>query len=736
MIHDMSITLRHIGILLCTVYTAWGLYAPSCWASDAAPHPLQQLQRKNNLAACVATLNATKGGWCEIRPQHNASSITSVFPSDLDPRIHMVVGPKAVLGSFNSAAIDSEHKLIYFFGGGRSDYGGNEVYEFDLNRGQWARLTDPSALEFLFRRRRATANRPSEYCWIPDTRHQPASTQTFDGFEFHPHTRTLLLIVGAPAIGSCFKDTTAAFANDARVLSTPRGAPPWGVYEFNPSRQQVRNGLQPSSWRRVSDIRWPYPRLAILPNGTVIAGRRMQLWRVRFDNNQFSVGSVHSKTSDLGDGNAIYDQRRNLVWSLHERTLLGLAMDGTISHRLPTHSQLGRSLQLSNDGKLMSWSGWSEVSVLDPDISEPRWQTLEWDEHGPQHGGHRVYGKWRFLSDLNVFVGISSHRSGIWVYRHPVNAKMITWSTRNPQQLIARAKVGDTVRIPPGIYAHGLFINKSLTVQLKGVELRGVANNKGVINVRCDGCRIVIEDLKANGRKAGCIFYNCAGIKVEGAQFDVTVRRAQIENTVMGVLTDNRGGSLRIEDSLIEDTARFSNGRTLGHGVYAGKIDAVVVENSTIRRPFAKGHILKSRAVRTVVDHSKLLGLDAPHSRSIDMPCGGTLTVADSVINHGEHTDNFDVISVGTEPRSCGQWMRAGDVTIMRSTIAIDRDRSPDEPAHKAGPTGLFNWRTDLGALNVSHSKIIRRQGADLVWNHGATAIPDLRSSNRVITKR
>src|SRR5690606_9616571 len=121
----------------------------------------------------------------------------------------------------------------------------------------------------------------------------------------------------------------------------------------------------------------------------------------------------------------------------------------------------------------------------------------------------------------------------------------------------------------------------------------------------------------------------------------------------------NRGGTLVIEDSLIEEQGHPDS--ALSHLVYAGVIDRLVVRNSTLRRSRYLGHLLKSRARETVVERSLLLGLDGAHSRLIDLPCGGALSVRDSVIQHGAFSDNADLFSVGTEPKIC--WtVRPGDV--------------------------------------------------------------------------
>jgi hypothetical protein len=276
--------------------------------------------------------------------------------------------------------------------------------------------------------------------------------------------------------------------------------------------------------------------------------------------------------------------------------------------------------------------------------------------------------------------------------------------TKPIQQWIDEAPAGAVVTVPPGIYAPGATITKPLTLRLKGVRILGNTGGKAILLVRLDGGPVVIEDFTATG--GGCDHENCAGVKVEGRGFAVTLRRAHIAGQVMGVLTDNRGGSLVIEDSLIEDQGQA--GGALSHLVYGGIIDRLVIRNSTLRRSRALGHLLKSRAAETLVEDSRLLGLDGRHSRSIDLPCGGRLTVRHSVIQHGSRSDNADLFAVGTEPDICGAAARQGDVTLTDSWIIGDRlprRRSQDESEEA---TTLFTWRASGGnRLTMTGNRIV-----------------------------
>ena len=314
-------------------------------------------------------------------------------------------------------------------------------------------------------------------------------------------------------------------------------------------------------------------------------------------------------------------------------------------------------------------------------------------------------------------------------------SRMITTvSTLNPQKLIYEAKPYSTVTIPPGTYGVGLHINKSLTVKLQGVNLHGIAKRKGIISVTCNGCTVQLEDFHADGRAAGCVVGACAGIKAEGVKFDLTVKRAHIDNTVMGILTDNRGGSLTLEDSLIENTGLNDQSTILGHGFYAGIIDSVIIRNSTIRRPFGDGHVFKSRAGNTLIENSVIAGVDGLQSRTIDFPCSGILIIRNSTLQHGENADNPDVISVGTEPKWCQNALRRADVSVVSNWIIIDRDESPDERAKDHGHNRLFNWRAANIDVTVADNRIVERTNRFRFDGEGK--VPDMSGQNQLFDSR
>lgn len=695
-------------------------------ASAAAPFDLPPAQSGANLDDCHAKLVAQGGGWCEIRVPGEHPSISSVWPQDLDQRTRMIVGPRAVLQAWNGAAFDEENLLFYFMGGGHADYGGNEVYEFDLKTGRWSRLTDPSPLSFLSRAAEETETQPAKYCWTPDMRQVPGATHTYDGVQFSKKTGTIFQVSMGAANGSCFADNAGAFREDPRVL--PGQAFGRGVFEFNPDRETARNGLEPLTWRRIpvpSDTRLGYPRSLQLPDGSMMLGSRALLYP--FDPTSGEVGGLRWKEADFGDGTAIYHPPSQVV-SLHGGALLIRSLLTDAFERVPVPGFHGKSLAVDGEGVIFSWSGGNRIVTLDLGELFRKWRIYDWSAAGPAAGDPRVYSKWQYIRTHDVFVGLTTHATGVWIYKHPAAMPGDVFASLDPQRLIQEASPDSVVTIPPGLYGRGLVIDKSLTVKLKDVRLWGVAAGKGLINVRCDGCAVTIEDFHGNGRQSGCLGGNCAGIKAEGVDFQLTVKRAHIDNTVMGILTDNRGGRLVIEDSVIDNTGLNDNSRTLAHGVYAGSIDQLIIRDSVIRNVNGKGHILKSRARETVLEGTSLLGEHGVHSRAIDMPCGGTFRMTNSVIQHGANSDNEDVIALGTEPNSCPAV--PSEATIADSWIVIDRAPGTDRNI-------LFRWRAPMAGITMTNNHIVNLgRWSSNARESGDVEIADLSPMNTVCRDR
>lgn len=700
-----------ILLLICLASTSF------LTSAIAATFEFPAVQSGTNLFDCKARLEKQGGGWCEIRLPGKHPSISAVWPPNLNDRTFMASGPSSVLNAWNGAAFDEKNLLFYFMGGGHTDYGGNEVYEFNLKSGRWTRLTDPSPLSFFIQTRDEDEVSTIK-CWMPDLRRVPGAPHTYDGIQFSKKTGTVFLIADSAADGSCFDSKKGHLKGDPRLLSLSEYS---GIYEFNPSRQARRNGLAPLTWRRLaipSELDLNYPRSLELPDGMMMIGNSTDLYS--FDPSSGTIGKRLWEEEDLGDGLAEFHPM-GLVMSMYHDTLIISNLKTRASKMIEApHERLhGKSLAVDNRGRLFSWDGKERILAIDMRTPELKWTLYDWTGAGPHSGNKNVYSKWQYLTKHDIFVGLSLHTTGVWVYKHPAVMPGVELSKTNLDRLIGNAKSGSLVSIPPGFYGKGLYIDKSLTVNLKDVKLLGVADDKGIINVDCDGCTVVIEDFYGEGSRAGCFDDNCASIKAEGINFHLTVKRAHLANSIMGILTDDRGGQLIVEDSLIENTISNNKTDTLGHGLYAGNIDSLIMRRSTIRNVNSSGHILKSRAKETILENVYLLGEQGFHSRSIDMPCGGVLRITKSVIQHGVNSENNDVMALGAEPDNCE--ISPLRVFITKNWILIDRD----------GNNTLFNLYTPYAVLELKDNYIVNMNK----WSENYTnksAIADFNLNNKI----
>ncbi len=421
--HGLSLPLRRTFTPLVSLFL---LFSAAILSAEDTVHPAKTTG--HNLKECHSKLATQGAGWCEISVSKQHPSISSVWPKNLDKKTTMNTGPASVLIAWNSAAFDKNNRIFYFFGGGHADYGGNEVYRFELDSGSWLRLTEPSPLNHLFAQAdyKKREGKPwRRLCWTTDTRRLPASTHTYDGLIFSHATKTIFLYNMRAANGSCFEDTTDSFKNSSAVIGSRTATKGW--YEFNPSIDRKINELPPLSWRKVFDaqqlsqahIHQGYPASAELDNGKIIFGSKHRTAIYNPTNSDPDTLSTFSHQADWGDGTKEYDNQRAIVWSLHQQKLLAFdAKNGHLSKRLDAKLNHGKSIAISNAGDIVSWNGKSKIFSLNPDQPPAEWQVLDWGIQGPTVGDSRVYGKWVYLPEFDVFIGLSSHKTGVWVYKH------------------------------------------------------------------------------------------------------------------------------------------------------------------------------------------------------------------------------------------------------------------------------------------------------------------------------
>lgn len=641
-----------------------------------------------SLDECVTKLEEQGGGWCTVGVPFLDSAVS---PTNLDyyMGIRGRTGAESIFTAWTGWALDQQRERIYLLAnGGHADYLGNGVYEFDLATGQWARLRDPCRLDYTVT---AAPDDPTEgantpYGFmrfgegtterdIPSPDCGPASSHTYDGVQFASKTGTVFWTSGIYGVNG-----GATFYSGKEL------------WEFNPSRTEARNGVEPLSWKRhdltLSTGSGGWPSSVEYSDGWLGWNLGTSQGK-RFDpaDPAGTITDAGDLWNEYGENNAVYDPERDVSWLASQRhgILKAPRADRAVFAEKPAGYGNVPGAALRN-GNLILWNGLSVINEFDPETK--RFTQFDWTGKKPGAGNNNVYSKWSYLPEHDVFVGAATGDVPVQIYKHPDEGGQQA-STVDPQTFIDEASAGDEITIPPETYRKGIYVNKPLTLKMGGVRFTSAIHNKGAVVVDADG-PVVLDGYTADvpPRCSG----NCAGLRIQGSDYDVTLRNATILNQEMGVLTGNEGGTLVIEDSEIGETG---GGSDLSHVVYAGWSDELIIRNSHIHDSNNRGHLVKSRAALTRIEDSRILGNHSRHSRLVEIPCGGHLVIENSVLQQSDRTDNaeFMMLGGGSVTNCSGNEVRPVSLALRDNRLITYRDKSPDEPARGYGPTGLMHYR-------------------------------------------
>jgi hypothetical protein len=161
-------------------------------------------------------VNLAEGkGWLEL-PQTQLASVCAC--NDGFPELCANSGCSGIF-SWSSGAYDSRRSRLLVFGGGHSDYFGNELYALSLSDSSMSRLTDPGLPL-------ATECSPQTAAGT-----QPASRHTYDTLLYLEHADRLFVFGGSmPPCGYLSDDTwTYSFADQKWEAHEPTGPKPKAV---------------------------------------------------------------------------------------------------------------------------------------------------------------------------------------------------------------------------------------------------------------------------------------------------------------------------------------------------------------------------------------------------------------------------------------------------------------------------------------------------------------------------
>jgi len=285
--------------------------------------------------------------------------------------------------------MDTRRNRLVLWGGGHSDYYGNELYALDLNSFTVHRLTDPALPLDLSGCPEALANGT-----------QPNSRHTYDGMTYIEHADRLFVFGGARA--------TCGYASDGT----------W-TFDFSRSKWEKHNpgGSSPQPDYGVVSVYDPNTRKVFVHDGSALYAYtletdRFERWNSggRVDYHMTGViDPVRRKLVMVGTGNVYVYDIASKSFLGGRRTLRTKGGDFIVNGVYPG---------LAYDPairRIVAWNGGNSVYSLDLDTGI--WTPTSYP-NGPgaaQENG--TFKRWSYSAGLRGFVLVNSMNQDAYVFR-------------------------------------------------------------------------------------------------------------------------------------------------------------------------------------------------------------------------------------------------------------------------------------------------------------------------------
>lgn len=300
------------------------------------------------------------------------------------PKIQGGVGFSSLTESWSGGVLDTRRERLVLWGGGHSNYWGNELYAFDIPTTTWLRLTEP------------TPDPALDQEAGPDGR--PTSRSTYSGLAYLAHVDRLFSHAGGLAGGSAGKvDQTWTF--DFATSTWSRRNPP-----TNPGGGFGCNASYDPATRKVW---WGSGRLSFA--GLWSYDYEANAWtRHTQDNFSGCTSAVDLKRGFLvvvGNGEVFsYDIRRGTPRKEAWPTAGG---EGLLGKPGP-----GFDYDPDRD-RFVGWAG-GAVFELDPETKAWRSQDVP---GAPASNRNGLYGRWRYVPSLKAFIAVTQVDANVHLYK-------------------------------------------------------------------------------------------------------------------------------------------------------------------------------------------------------------------------------------------------------------------------------------------------------------------------------
>ena len=309
-------------------------------------------------------------------------------------------GPASVFNTWNGSAYDATGMRWFFTGGGRGDYGGNEVYQFNFNTLSWSELTKPSVL----------VSTSENLCPVPTV--GPPSAHTHQSIIYSPRSSTMWYL-----------NDGARFCTATIPANISQPAPGPSLWEFNPDTATwVSHNAPPVGDSPASILDSSGNPIFIAPSGVYLVDALAKTWK-----NISGADNVgYPNAVSCGGSLWINDYNTFRKWSLDysQRTILS---------RPSLINYTNGMLCDSQNNRLVFWNGTTVLAFYN--IGDATWTYYRPPGDGPIVAGSAgVQSKWIYIPQYGVYAGYNNINQGIWVIKLPAPNSTVALAGNTVQQ--------------------------------------------------------------------------------------------------------------------------------------------------------------------------------------------------------------------------------------------------------------------------------------------------------------
>jgi chitodextrinase len=303
----------------------------------------------------------------------------------------------SIMGAWSGGAFDTTRNRLIIWGGGHSDYGGNEIYAFDVASLTWVRLTEPST----------NLGGDEATGYYPDGK--PRSFHTYDYIQYVPSI-----------------DRFCSFGNSAPYPYATKSTSNIDCFNFDTRQWEPRRGNLP-------DGAWGTPAVASAYDPTTghvfVLGMLGSSVLAEFTplTNTSVVRSSPNYTGYYVTADIDSTRRRfvaigsgqQFAWNI---TGSGQATRTTLATTGATEIVNAQAPGLAYDpisDRMVAWSGGADVYTLNLD-------TNVWTKHAPAStntvvptaaAGNGTYGRFRYMPAYNAFIAVNRVTDDVYIYK-------------------------------------------------------------------------------------------------------------------------------------------------------------------------------------------------------------------------------------------------------------------------------------------------------------------------------